>query len=104
MGKGRINEICGPNSIIKLARGDLIKNGLFITSREFGRMVTSIIFFLKIYFPTNPAYSFQPWTSLLMYLAMGILFKDRRAFGSRGGSHSSGKRSRDDRTKFNMSN
>jgi hypothetical protein len=93
-----VNELDSLNSIIKLSRSDLTNNGLFITSRKFGRTTTMIVFLVGIKFFVNFAESTKANSGLGMYLAMGIVLgkerNNRGVFSSRSRPHSSGKKSR----------
>jgi hypothetical protein len=81
VGESAVNELGSLNSIIKLSRSDLTNNGLFITSRKFGRMTTMIVFLVGIKFFVNFADSTKANTGLGMYLMMGIALGKERNNG-----------------------
>jgi hypothetical protein len=50
-----VNEMGSLNSIVKLPSGDLASEGLFVSSRELGRMASYVVFLVPTHLPFDSA-------------------------------------------------
>src|SRR5277367_1168698 len=78
VGDDVVNVMGSLHSIVKSPSCDLANEGLFVTSREFGRTPSFVVFLVPIHLPVDPANGGLPNICFELNLTQGITLLKKR--------------------------